>query len=145
MPLQSKILGPDFVVEIQGVNLSECHAEDKISEIKGLWLKNKVAIFRNQSLSDDDLMDFTEKFGPAFVHVRSQFNDPNRPGIMLISNIQEDGRNLGELGNGDLAWHSDQSYSAKPVFATLMYAIEVPMSGGNTWFCDLARAYEWLP
>ena len=64
---------------------------------------------------------------------------------MLISNIKENGRDLGKLGNGDLAWHSDQSYSAEPVFATLMYAIEIPTEGGGTWFCDTARAYENLP
>ena len=64
---------------------------------------------------------------------------------MLISNIKENDRDLGELGNGDLAWHSDQSYSAEPVFSTLMYAIEILTQGGGTWFCDTARAYENLP
>ena len=51
------------------------------------------------------------------MHVRSQFNDKTRPGIMLISNIKENGRDLGELGNGDLAWHSDVLFR-RPVFAT---------------------------
>ena len=40
---------------------------------------------------------------------------------------------------------SDQSYSAEPVFATLIYAIKIPTKGGGTWFCDTARAYENLP
>jgi len=143
--MEVKQLGPGFAAEISGVDLSAPLSDSDFETIKRIWLENKVAIFRDQTLSDDDLLRFTERFGPLFVHVRSQFNDKTRPGIMLISNIKENGRDLGELGNGDLAWHSDQSYSAEPVFATLMYAIEIPAEGGGTWFCDTARAYENLP
>ena len=143
--MKSRCLGPEFVVDIAGVNLAGDISKTDFAEIKLLWLQNKVAIFRDQALSDDALIRFTRRFGPLFVHVRSQFNDSVRPEIMLISNVQENGRNLGELGNGDLDWHSDQSYSAEPVFATLMYAIEIPEKGGETWFCDTARAYEKLP
>ena len=143
--METNILGPGFAVEISGVDLSIDLTDTQFVEIKRLWLENKVAVFRDQNLEDDALVGFTKRFGPLFVHVRSQFNDAAQPEIMLISNIKEDGRNLGELGNGDLAWHSDQSYSARPVFSTLMYAIEIPEDGGGTWFCDTARAYERLP
>ena len=143
--METNILGPGFAVEISEVDLSIDLTDTQFVEIKRLWLENKVAVFRDQNLEDDALVGFTKRFGPLFVHVRSQFNDAAHPEIMLISNIKEDGRNLGELGNGDLAWHSDQSYSARPVFSTLMYAIEIPEDGGGTWFCDTARAYERLP
>ena len=143
--METNILGPGFAVEISGADLSIDLTDTQFVEIKRLWLENKVAVFRDQNLEDDALVGFTKRFGPLFVHVRSQFNDAAHPEIMLISNIKEDGRNLGELGNGDLAWHSDQSYSARPVFSTLMYAIEIPEDGGGTWFCDTARAYERLP
>lgn len=143
--METNILGPGFAVEISGVDLSIDLTDTQFVEIKRLWLENKVAVFRDQNLEDDALVGFTKRFGPLFVHVRSQFNDAAHPEIMLISNIKEDGRNLGELGNGDLAWHSDQSYSERPVFSTLMYAIEIPVDGGGTWFCDTARAYERLP
>ncbi|MEC8136699.1 MAG: TauD/TfdA family dioxygenase [Pseudomonadota bacterium] len=143
--MESKQLGPGFTMEILGVDLSAAMSDGNFDAIKKVWLENKVTVFRDQELSDNELTRFTERFGPLFVHVRSQFNDKTRPGIMLISNIKENGRDLGELGNGDLAWHSDQSYSAEPVFATLMYAIEIPTKGGGTWFCDTARAYENLP
>jgi taurine dioxygenase len=66
-------------------------------------------------LDDDVLISFTTRFGQLFVHVRSQFKDAAHSKIMLISHIKADGRNLGKLGNADLAWHSDQSYSARPV------------------------------
>lgn len=143
--METEILGPGFAVEISEVDLSADLTDEQCAKIKRLWLENKVAVFRGQNLDDDALLGFTKRFGPLFVHVRSQFNDAAHPEIMLISNIKKDGRNLGGLGDGDLAWHSDQSYSLRPVFSTLLYAVEIPAEGGGTWFCDTARAYEHLP
>jgi alpha-ketoglutarate-dependent taurine dioxygenase len=108
-------------------------------------MAHKVAILRDQDLNDAALVDFTERMGPLFVHVRDQFRSLDRPEIMYISNIEDDGRPLGALGNGDLQWHSDQTYTKRPVFGTMLYAIEVPEGGGDTWFGDLAAAYAAMP
>lgn len=143
--MEAVLLGENFAAEIAGVDLSQNLTEAEFEEIKRVWLDNKIAVFRGQDISDDALVAFTERFGPLFIHFRSQFNDQTRPEIMLISNIKEDGRNLGELGDGDLMWHSDQAYSELPVFSTLLYGIEVPREGGGTWFCDTAGAYAALP
>ena len=142
--LEHRVIGPAFAVEFPDIDLADLSDGD-FAVLRDLWLEHKVAVFRDQDLSDDELVRFTERFGPLFVHVRAQFNDAARPEVMLISNIKEDGRNLGELGDGELNWHSDQSYSATPVFATLLYAIETPSAGGATWFCDTAGAYDALP
>ena len=143
--METVLRGQSFAVEISGVDLSRDLSNAEFDEIKRIWLEHKIAVFRGQEIGDDALVAFTERFGPLFVHFRSQFNDQTRPEIMLISNIKEDGRNLGELGDGDLMWHSDQAYSELPVFSTLLYGIEVPNEGGGTWFCDTAGAYAALP
>ena len=124
--METVLRGQSFAVEISGVDLSRDLSNAEFDEIKRIWLEHKIAVFRGQEIGDDALVAFTERFGPLFVHFRSQFNDQTRPEIMLISNIKEDGRNLGELGDGDLMWHSDQAYSELPVFSTLLYGIEVP-------------------
>jgi len=143
--MEAVLLGQTFSAEITGVDLSRNLSAAEAEEIKRIWLEHKVAVFRNQDIDDDALVAFTKLFGPLFIHFRSQFNDRTRPEIMLISNIKEDGRNLGELGDGDLMWHTDQAYSEQPVFSTLLYGIEVPAEGGGTWFCDTAGAYAALP
>lgn len=144
MPLDHRLIGPDFVAEFPDIDLAAL-SDAEIGALRDIWLAHKIAVFRDQSLSDDALVRFTRRFGPLFVHVRAQFNDAARPEIMRISNIEEDGKVLGELGDGELAWHTDQAYSATPVFATLLYGIEVPADGGATWFCDTARAFDALP
>jgi taurine dioxygenase len=105
--METNILRAGFAAEISGIDLSADLTDLQFTEIKGLWLENKIAIFCDQNLDDDVLIGFTKRFGPLFVHARSQFNDAVHLEIMLISNIKENGRNLGKLGNGDLAWHSD--------------------------------------
>ena len=144
MPLNTRMLGAGFAVEIQDVDLAEID-DATLSAVRDLWMTHKVAILRDQALDDDALVSFTERMGPLFVHVRDQFRALDRPEIMYISNIEDDGRPLGALGNGDLQWHSDQTYTPQPVFGTLLYAIEVPEDGGDTWFGDLAAAYAAMP
>ena len=104
--METVLRGQSFAVEISGVDLSRDLSNAEFDEIKRIWLEHKIAVFRGQEIGDDALVAFTERFGPLFVHFRSQFNDQTRPEIMLISNIKEDGRNLGELGDGALMWQS---------------------------------------
>lgn len=144
MALKTRMLGGDFAVEILNVDLANID-DGTLAQLRDLWMTHKVAILRDQTLSDDALVDFTARMGPLFVHVRDQFRSLDRPEIMYISNIEDDGRPLGALGNGDLHWHSDQTYTRRPVFGTMMYAIEVPQDGGDTWFGDLAAAYATMP
>ena len=141
MALQTRLLGEGFAVEILDVDLADID-DATLAEVRDQWMAHKVAILRDQTLSDDALVDFTERMGPLFVHVRDQFRSLERPEIMYISNVEEDGRPLGALGNGELHWHSDQTYTRQPVFGTMMYAIEVPSNGGDTWFGDLSAAYD---
>ena len=63
----------------------------------------KVAILPDQSLEDDDLIAFTKRMGPLFTHVRSMFHSPEHPEIMFVSNLKDDGRPLGSLGDVPMA------------------------------------------
>ena len=141
MALDTLMLGKGFAVEILDIDLADID-DAALAQVRDLWMEHKVAIIRDQTLSDDALVSFTERMGPLFVHVRDQFRSLDRPEIMYISNLEEDGRPLGALGNGELHWHSDQTYTRQPVFGTMMYAIEVPSNGGDTWFGDLSAAYD---
>jgi taurine dioxygenase len=145
MTLQVRQVGPGFAAEISGIRLSGALSDAEIEELRQVWIENKVAVLPGQDLSDDDLLAFTKRMGPLFVHVRSMFHSKEHPEIMFVSNLKEDGRPLGSLGDGDLGWHTDQCYTAKPCWATLLYGIEIPEDGGNTYFADLCAAYDRMP
>jgi len=145
MTLHVRQLGPGFAAEISGIQLSGALSDADIEAFRQAWIENKVAVVPDQHLSDDDLLAFTKRMGPLFTHVRSMFHSKEHPEIMFVSNLKEDGRPLGSLGDGDLGWHTDQCYTAQPCWATLLYGIEVPEDGGNTYFADLCAAYDSMP
>ncbi len=142
--MEPQMLGKNFAVEIVDVDLASLD-ENGLAELRDTWMRNKVAVLRDQMIDDDTLVEFTRRLGPLFVHVRDQYHAESHPEIMCVSNLEQDGRKLGSLGNGDLRWHTDQSYTPRPVFGTLLYGVEIPEDGGATWFCDLAAAYASMP
>jgi len=145
MAYETRLLGDGFAAEILGADLRRDFSDAEIDDIRAQWMAHKIAVFRGQDLSSGDLMRFTQRFGRLFVHIRSQFQSPEHPEVMLVSNAKADGRAMGALGDGELGWHTDQAYTPEPVFATLLYGVAIPSQGGNTVFCDLSRSWRDLP
>ena len=52
---------------------------------------------------------------------------------------------IGALGAGEAVWHTDMSYLDTPPDASMLYSLEIPPTGGNTWFCGMQAACEALP
>jgi alpha-ketoglutarate-dependent taurine dioxygenase len=44
------------------------------------------------------------------------------------------------LDDGELEWHSNQSYMSNPATGALLYALELPSEGGATSWVDLTAA-----
>jgi taurine dioxygenase len=116
--------------------------------IKEAWLEHQVLLFRDQRLLDADLIAFSSRFG-ALDHAPIQENGQRfvegHPEIYVVSNVIENGVAIGSLGSGEAAWHTDMSYLADPPIASVLYALEVPPSGGETGFCSMYRAWDTLP
>ena len=114
-----------------------------MARLRRALLDHCVLVFRDQAISEEDQVRFTGYFGRPVEHVRRQ---PDRPvkEIFLISNIEESGQPIGALGHGELSFHSDLSYLRRPGTLSLLYAVEVPGSGGSTQWCNGYAAYEAL-
>ena len=63
---------------------------------------------------------------------------------MVISNVRENGEPIGALPDGELMFHSDSVFLQKPLLGALLYAEEVPSTGGNTLFANMYQAYDSL-
>lgn len=143
MALSVRRLAESFVGEVSGVDLARLDAASS-EAIKNAWLQHKVLVFHNQRLDEDALVAFAETLGDVEIHLR-QTRTSGRREVMLVSNIREDGKPIGRLGNQELNWHMDQIFMAQPTAGTILYAVSVTPEGGDTWFCDLGAAYEALP
>ena len=137
-------LSPALGAEITGIDLSRQVDESIFAEIQDVWHQSLVLLLRDQKLSEQDQVRFAEKFGPPAVIHTKQFVR-NHPAVMLISNIREDGKLIGALPDGEMHFHTDQCHQERPAMASMLYALEVPSTGGNTLFANGYKAYETLP
>ena len=133
--------------EIRNVDLRTIDDAD-FAVIWGAWHDHLVLIFRGQNLSDDDLIAFSKRFGEldwAPVQESGRRFVEGHPEIYVVSNVLEKGVPIGSLGAGEATWHTDMSYLEVPPKASVLYALEVPAHGGDTYFNNMYAAYESLP
>ena len=148
MSLQVTPLAEPLGAEIGGVDLSEPMDDSVFKEIHEAWLEHLVLRFRGQSLTDPQLMAFSRRFGELDPPGPNPYGRPflaDHPEMNVISNIREQGVPIGGLGDGEAIWHADMTYVEKPPKGAMLYALEVPPSGGDTYWASMYLAYETLP
>jgi taurine dioxygenase len=146
MPFEIRSLNGSFGREVIGLRLWEPLDDRTVDQLRELWAHQAVLVFRRQALSEDELANFSALFGPLERVVRTEWASPVVPEVGLISNLKDgEARPIGGLGDGELQWHSDQSYMMKPATGAMLYAVELPAEGGTTSWVDLAAAYAGLP
>ena len=134
--------------EVRNVDLGHTTPEE-IDAIKAVWYRHDMLLFRNQKLTDDALLSFSRHFGALD-------SPPNQgagrksplgyPEIYVVSNVlDEHGEPIGALGDGEAAWHTDMSYAAQPPDASMLYSLEIPASGGDTFFASMKAALARMP
>ena len=129
--------------EVRGLDLSRPLSASQVNRLRAAFLDHSVIFFRDQKISEEDQVRFSRYFGDPVPHVREQ---PDRPiqEIFIISNVEENGKPIGALGNDEIKFHSDLSYMQRPGSISMLYAIEVPESGGDTMWANCYTAYETL-
>ena len=134
--------------EVKGVDIAAAGPAE-LEAIKRAWYRHDVLIFRNQKLSDDDLLSFSRHFGtldPPPNQGAGRKSPPGYPDIYVVSNVlDEKGEPIGALGDGEAAWHTDMSYIAQPPDASMLYSLEIPAQGGDTCFCGMKAALAKMP
>ena len=104
-----------------------------------------VLCFPGQSLDPIRQKAFCERLGP--LHQNERHRVPGVPEVSILSNIVENGRNIGYVDAG-MIWHRDVTNRKIPAFATVLHALKVPRRNGkalgNTQFINTQAAYDDL-
>jgi len=139
--------GAAFAAEVKGVDLR--YLDDRTFErLLNAWHQHSVLLVRGQSLSDQDLIAFSRRFGDldwAPIQENGRRFVEGLPAIYIVSNVKVNGEAIGSLGDGEAVWHTDMSYLDVPPKASMLYSLEVPPAGGNTSFCSMYAIYDALP
>jgi taurine dioxygenase len=130
--------------EIKGLDLSVPASDDLVARLRQTLADRGLLVFRDQrSLTPEQHVAFSRKFGPLEVHVQHAFHHKSHPEILVVSNVVENGKPIG-LQDAGRYWHSDLSYMAEPSLGSLLHAQELPDEGGDTLFVNMAAAYDAL-
>jgi taurine dioxygenase len=126
---------------IKNLDVSAPLAASQILALKRGLLDHHILIFKQQDLSEEQFRQFARYFGsvfapPADVPVLASKAGGATPDIVLVANVEG-----GYTGNGELTAHSDHHWTPTPSAGSLLYALEVPETGGDTSFYNMHLAY----
>lgn len=140
-------LSADIGAVIHGLDLRNLD-DETVAAIRAVWLDRKVVFFPRAGLDPDAHKAFAARFGePTEGH-------PVIPGIAGHPEVFEiDYTAAAELyaAYGDVStrrtgvsWHTDVTFVARPPLGSILRAVAVPESGGDTLFSNQEAAFDAL-
>src|SRR5262249_42914187 len=148
MAISIRNLNAALGAEISGIDLSKAISQDEVDAIESVWHERLVVVSHGEKLTDPELIAFSKRFGELDPPGPNPYGEPflkEFPELNVISNVVEDGKPLGNLGDGEAVWHADMTYVDVPPKAAMLHSLEIPPTGGNTHFANMFAAYETLP
>ena len=133
---------------VEGIDLASPSDSD-VGRIRDALHAHLVVRLRAADLDDVAFTRLAERFGtlegsPDYSRSRNVYVAES-PLMTVVSNVSENGKAVGDHGDGELNWHTDLGFTDRPSGYTFLLAREVPPSGGNTSFANMYNAYERLP
>lgn len=137
---------PVMGAEVIGADLSQPLRDADFQRYREALHKYKVLVFRDQHLTKEQFIVFSERWGPLGEHIMPGAASKDHQEISVLSNADENGKPNGRHPDPTAKrWHTDRSYMPKPALATILYGVEVPSVGGDTLYANATMAYEALP
>ncbi|MFT4234288.1 MAG: TauD/TfdA family dioxygenase [Microbacterium sp.] len=119
--------------EVSGVDLTKLN-DEVAEELRRAFGDHSALMFRDQTLTPDDLEKFGNIFGTHLI----------RDGAPAVTPfVREADHVAGERAAGDL-WHQDFTYYEQPTYAAALYSVDVPPYGGDTMFASNQAAFAAL-
>ena len=130
-------LGPILGAEITDLDLGEITASNGFNEINDLINQHEVLVIRDQHLSADQQLTFGRLFGELAISPFSP-RSATRPELIVLETNARSKQPLTDI------WHSDETYKLEPPKLTILKALISPRLGGDTMFCSMRAAFNFL-
>jgi len=147
----------DFVPELQpisggfgaiitGIDLRGSASPAQAKFIRGAFLDYHLLVIRDQQLTKPQMAEFAALFGEVEGNVFRKPDGSTMEPVHDISNLDAAGRPAeNPFLKSNYYWHTDKAYLPIPALLTMLHALELPKTGGDTQFADMTRAYAQLP
>lgn len=149
MPIDIAFADAPLGHQIRGVDLSQPLDDETFAAIERAYDHYGTIVIPDQKLTPEQQLAFSRRFGPLDRYVLERYNHRQWPEIFVISNIiGEDGEPIG-MSDAGRYWHTDMWLTHNPPRGSFLYALEIPMQGGeplgDTYFTSTGAAYDALP
>ncbi len=144
MALQITPLSDRLGAEVTGIDLAQPLDADTRRRLYDAWIEHAVLVIRDQKLQPPQFAAAARIFGELLEQQLKKFTLPEYPEVGTISS-----RDLplvdGKLHVRGENFHTDHSNFAAPPKATMLHAVALPKTGGDTQFVDVRAAFDDLP
>jgi taurine dioxygenase len=138
-----KPLDGEFGADVTGIDLSGEVEADVLAGLRRPFHDSQLMVIRDQHISPQRFLWFARAFGAPQLHILAHLRHKEVPEILPLSNIFENGKPIG-VYDGAAFWHQDMAFEEVPSNATIVHALEVPETGGETLFADMWAAWDAL-
>lgn len=121
---------------IQGFDVRQADDGD-IDRMRQAVFDRGVVFVEDLELAPEDQIAFAKRLAPIVVN--RYF--PKTERYPEIAKVEKAEAQVTNIGGG---WHTDHSYDAAPAMGSVLLAVELPPSGGDTMFADMYAAYDAL-
>ncbi|HJQ06649.1 MAG TPA: TauD/TfdA family dioxygenase [Nocardioides sp.] len=130
-------LGPTLGAEVIGLDLRRA-TDAEIAAVRRALVEHKVLFLRGQDLTDDDQVELGRRLGAVTAaHPVAPGLDAAHPEIYNIDSADP------EFSFSDV-WHTDVTFMEEPPLGSILRAVELPPTGGDTSWADSQAAYDSL-
>lgn len=141
--LSFKPLDGPFGRTVHGLDIRAGLAVRELRTLCDALYEHRLIVLKGQGCSEDQYSAFGRQWGEPITHIFDEDRIPSHAELLTIGNTGEHQRDA-LVRNSSAYWHTDHAYEAEIATATMLYAVRVPETGGETRFADQKAAYDDL-
>lgn len=147
--MRCREIGPGFVAQVTDLDFTRPVTALQHGQLNRWLDQYLVLVMPRQALTESQQIDFSALFGPPSERSRPQDQrveqSPFAHLIGVVTNVRDNGQPIGSLPDGEMWFHHDGCFIERPYRATVLRAVQVTSTGGETLFVDMRQVYESLP
>jgi taurine dioxygenase len=128
-------LGPGFGAEVRGIDLATA-SDEQVAAVRRALTEHKVLFFSGQNLDPDSQIALGNRLGSLTA---------SHPVVPGLDEAHTEIYALDSADNGFAdVWHTDVTFVRRPPLGSILRAVTLPPTGGDTNWADLELAYRSL-
>lgn len=146
-------IGDSFAGRVTGLNIAAGVSGEDLAQVERLLAEYPVLCFSDQPLTDEQQTAFVHALGPGFEAPYGEVSraQNNNPKLVDVANVDQDGMPIAKGSakakflDANLLWHTDGTYSERPIRITALSARTLPTDPPDTEYADMRAAWDALP